>query len=104
MRLSGPIYERCLAWAGHRHAGRDPATGGAAGSVVFPIPPDVMLDPRLLAKPERCFRYSLIGTLASVLGGVLGYVLSACSLDALMPWIERTGKRETFDHISECTR
>jgi membrane protein YqaA with SNARE-associated domain len=99
MRLFGPIYERCLAWAGHRHAERYLAVISTAESVVFPIPPDVMLGPMVLAKPERWFRYALICTLASVFGGVLGYLLGAYALDAVMPWIERTGKRETFDYI-----
>lgn len=99
MRLFGAIYERCLRWAGHPHAERYLAGVSAAESVIFPIPPDVMLAPMTLARPERWFRYALICTLASVLGGVLGYALGAYALEAVMPWIERAGKRETFDQI-----
>ncbi len=99
MRLFGAIYERCLRWAAHPHAERYLAAVSATESVIFPIPPDVMLGPMTLARPERWFRYALICTIASVLGGVLGYALGAYALEAVMPWIERAGKRETFDQI-----
>lgn len=101
MRLFGAIYERCLRWAAHPHAERYLAAVSATESVIFPIPPDVMLGPMTLARPERWFRYALICTAASVLGGVLGYALGAYALEAVMPWIERAGKRETFDRIQE---
>lgn len=101
MRLFGAIYERCLRWAAHPHAERYLAAVSATESVIFPIPPDVMLGPMTLARPERWFRYALICTIASVLGGVLGYALGAYALEAVMPWIERAGKRETFDRIQE---
>jgi membrane protein YqaA with SNARE-associated domain len=99
MRLFAPIYERCLYWAGHRHAERYLAAMSAAESVIFPIPPDVMLAPMTLAQPSRWLRFATICTLASVLGGALGYALGAFALDAVMPWIERAGKRETFEQI-----
>lgn len=101
MRLFGPIYERCLRWAAHPHSERYLAGVSATESVIFPIPPDVMLAPMTLARPERWFRYALICTLASVLGGMLGYALGAYALDAVMPWIERAGKREAFDQIHQ---
>jgi membrane protein YqaA with SNARE-associated domain len=44
-------------------------------SSVFPIPPDVMLMPMAYARPKRAFRYALVATVASVLGGLLGYAI-----------------------------
>jgi len=99
MKLFGPLYDRCLAWAGHRHAPAYMAGLSAAESVIFPIPPDVMLAPMTLAKPASWFRFALLCTVASVLGGLLGYLLGAYALDLVMPLIERAGKRETFDGI-----
>ncbi len=99
MRLFGPLYDRCLVWAGHRHAPVYLATMSAAESVIFPIPPDVMLAPMTLARPQMWFRYALLCTVASVIGGLLGYLLGAYALDWVMPWIERAGKREAFEHI-----
>lgn len=46
-------------------------------SSVFPIPPDVLLIPMVLAARERAWRYALIATLASVAGGWLGYGIGA---------------------------
>jgi membrane protein YqaA with SNARE-associated domain len=101
MQLFGPLYDRCLRWAGHRHAPVYLAGLSAAESVVFPVPPDVMLAPMTLARPSRWFRYALICTLASVLGGLLGYMLGHYALDAVLPWVERAGKLETFHHVQE---
>ena len=51
-----------------------------AESSFFPIPPDVILAPMSLAKPRLAWRYALIATLASVLGGALGYAIGATAL------------------------
>jgi membrane protein YqaA with SNARE-associated domain len=54
-----------------------------AESSVFPIPPDVMLVPMCLAKPKRAFYYAGICTIASVLGGILGYAIGALLYDSV---------------------
>ena len=41
----------------------------------FPIPPDVMLAPMALSQPQKAWRFALVTTVASVIGGVLGYLL-----------------------------
>jgi len=99
MRLFGPIYQRCLVWAGHRHAPLYLAGLSAAESVVFPVPPDVMLAPMSLARPERWWRFGLICTLASVIGGLLGYLLGQFALDWVWPWIERFGQVATYERV-----
>jgi membrane protein YqaA with SNARE-associated domain len=99
MRLFGPLYDRCLRWAGHRHAPRYLAGLSAAESVIFPIPPDVMLAPMTLAQPQRWLRLALICTVASVAGGLLGYLLGHFALEAVLPWIERAGKLEAFHEV-----
>jgi membrane protein YqaA with SNARE-associated domain len=101
MRLFGPLYDRCLRWAGHRHAPGYLAALSAAESVVFPIPPDVMLAPMTLAQPHKWFRFALLCTLASVAGGLLGYLLGHYALEAVLPWIERAGKLDTFHRVQE---
>jgi membrane protein YqaA with SNARE-associated domain len=69
------LYDWVMILAGHRHA--EPALAGVAfvESSVFPIPPDVMLMPMAYAHPSRAFRYALVATIASVLGGLLGYAI-----------------------------
>jgi membrane protein YqaA with SNARE-associated domain len=71
-----------------------------AESSVFPIPPDVMLVPMCLAKPNRAFWYAGLCTVASVLGGLLGYAIGALLYDTLGLFLIRLygygDKLETF--------
>jgi membrane protein YqaA with SNARE-associated domain len=58
-----------------------------AESSFFPVPPDVMLVPMCLAKPERAWYYATICTVTSVLGGVAGYLIGALLYDSLGAWL-----------------
>jgi len=58
-------------------------------SSLFPIPPDVMLVPMCLARREAAWRYALICTVASVLGGLLGYAIGYFLIETLGEWIIR---------------
>lgn len=69
------LYDRVLALAGSRRAPLWLGAVAFAESSFFPIPPDVLLVPMVLARPERAYRLALICTLASVAGGVLGYYI-----------------------------
>ncbi len=104
MKLFGPLYDRVLSWSRHPKAPWYLGGLSFAESSFFPIPPDVMLAPMALARPERWFRLALITTLASVAGGLLGYLIGWAAMDAVLPWIERMGygtkllaAREWFD-------
>lgn len=99
MRIFGPIYDRCLRWAVHHRAPGYLAAMSAAESVIFPVPPDVMLAPMTLAQPQRWVRLALLCTVASVIGGLLGYALGSYALDAVWPWIERMGWDATFFRV-----
>lgn len=69
------LYNWVLRLAGHKHA--EPALFAVsfAESSFFPIPPDVMLMPMVLAQPKRAWRFALVCTLGSVIGGCFGYAL-----------------------------
>ena len=58
-----------------------------AESSFFPIPPDVILVPMSLAQPRRAWTYALICTIASVLGGVLGYAIGSIFYDTAGLWL-----------------
>ena len=58
-----------------------------AESSFFPIPPDIMLVPMVMAKPEKAWHYATICTIASVLGGILGYAIGALLYDTLGAWL-----------------
>ena len=66
------LYEWMLDKAGHPQAAKWLAGISFAESSFFPIPPDVMLAPMCLAKPERSWWYALVCTIASVLGASPG--------------------------------
>lgn len=96
LRLFGPLYDRVLGWSAHRRAPHYLAAMSFAESSFFPIPPDVMLVPMAVARPERTAWLALITTLASVAGAVLGYAIGYFAIEALLPWIEEAGLIEEY--------
>jgi len=81
------FYARVKALAESRHAEVSLAAVAFAESSFFPIPPDVLLAPMALARPHRAWRFALIATAASVLGGMLGYAIGALLYDTLGLWL-----------------
>ena len=58
-----------------------------AESSFFPVPPDIMLIPMGLARPDRVWLYALVTTLTSVAGGLLGYAIGALLYDSVGVWL-----------------
>ncbi len=81
------LYSRLTALAQGPRAEGALAAIAFAESSFFPVPPDVLLAPMALAKPERAWRYALIATVASVLGGMLGYAIGAVLYDTIGQWL-----------------
>ena len=73
--------------AGHRHAVAALALIAFVESSVFPVPPDVLLIPMVLAVRERAFVMALLCTSASVLGGILGYGIGFFLYETVGQWI-----------------
>ncbi len=69
------LYLRVLALAGSRHAGWWLAAIAFAESSFFPIPPDALLVPMAVARPQKALQLAAICTVSSVLGGMLGYLI-----------------------------
>ena len=69
------LYQWTLAKAAHRHAERWLFAISFLESSFFPIPPHPLLGLMCLARPERALRFGFLCTLASVLGGLLGYAI-----------------------------
>nr|WP_207161116.1 YqaA family protein [Halorhodospira halophila] len=90
------MYSWTVRWAGHRRAPW--ALGGlsVAESSVFPIPPDVLLAPMALARPNRAASFALIATVGSVLGGLIGYALGYFALYLVEPWIEAADYEQAY--------
>ena len=70
-----PLYNWMLNLAGGRHAPWALIVVSFAEASCFPIPPDVMLVPMVLKRPENAWRYAAICAAASVIGGALGYYI-----------------------------
>ena len=90
MRLFGPLYERVIEWSRHPHAERYLGGLSFAESSFFPIPVDVMLAPMCIAERQRAWRYALVATVFSVLGGVAGYFIGLGLFEAIRPWLEES--------------
>ncbi len=97
MKLFSPLYLQAMRWARHRRAPWFLGGLSFAESSFFPIPPDVMLAPMALARPERALHYALLTTLTSVAGGVLGYLVGMLFLDLIEPLLHEYGYWEKFE-------
>ena len=85
--MFGPLYAKVLRWSRHRHAARYLAALSFAESSFFPIPPDVMLAPMCLAERAKAWRFALIATVFSVLGGIAGYAIGYGLFELIEPWL-----------------
>tara|TARA_R110002050_G_scaffold164919_3_gene295107 strand:- start:1076 stop:1654 length:579 start_codon:yes stop_codon:yes gene_type:complete len=102
MKLFSAIYEWTLKWAEHKFAPRILALLTFAESVFFPIPPDVLLAPMVLAKPQKAWRLASITTIASIAGGVVGYLLGYLMFEPwIQPLITEFGYQSRFDTAME---
>lgn len=91
MKLFGPLYERTLTWARHRHAPSFLTGLSFAEAVVFPVPPEVMLAPMALSQPKRGFWFATLSLLGSLAGAVVGYALGYFAYELVKPLFEALG-------------
>ena len=69
------IYDKCVSWAGHKYAKPLLAFEAFIESSFFPIPPDVIIVPMVVAKRKEFLRIATIATIFSVLGALFGYII-----------------------------
>jgi membrane protein YqaA with SNARE-associated domain len=99
------LYDWTLRMAAHRHADRTLALVSFAESSFFPIPPDVMVVPMVLARREQAYRIATICTIASVLGGMLGYAIGMFLYESVGQWLIRLyGMNEGIETFRETYR
>jgi len=80
------IYDWTLSLAEKKLAGLWLGLLSFAEASFFPIPPDVLLIPLCLGRLRKAFRFALICSVASVLGGLAGYAMGAFAWEGLSPW------------------
>ena len=96
------IYEWVLRLGEHRHAPTALFGVSFAESSFFPIPPDVMLIPMILAERLKAWRFALICTIGSVLGGLFGYYIGAALYDVVgQPIVAFYGLEHKMDSFFE---
>ena len=81
------LYDWCIGAAGKPYASWLLGAVSFAESSFFPVPPDVMLIPMSLARPDRAYVYATVCTATSVVGGLLGYLIGAFLYDSLGHWV-----------------
>ncbi len=100
MKLFSAMYDWTLKQAEHKFAPRMLALLTFAESVFFPIPPDVLLAPMVLAKPEKAWRLASLTTVSSILGGTVGYILGYLMFEPwIQPLITEFGYQHRFDIV-----
>lgn len=99
MKLFGQIYDKTMAWSKHRFATGWLCFVSFIEAIFFPIPPDVMLIPMSVSKPTNATRYAILTTLASVIGGMIGYTIGYFAFDWVKGVIIDWGMQHAFEQI-----
>ena len=81
------LYEWCVGAAGKPYASWILGGVSFAESSFFPVPPDAMLIPMSLARPDRAYFFAMVCTATSVVGGLLGYFIGAALYDTVGLWL-----------------
>ncbi len=101
MKVFTRFYERALEWSRHRHAPHYLGGLSFIEAIFFPVPPEVMLAPMTLARPQGWFRFATISVIGSMLGGFIGYAIGWFALDLVEPVLLRLGYGPTFVEVKE---
>ena len=105
MKLFKPLYELALKWAAHPKAPWYLAALSFVEAIIFPVMPEVMLAPMVLAKPEKWARYATISLVGSVLGALVGYALGHWAFDFVRPLLADLGWLPRIDeYVAELSK
>ena len=96
------LYDWTISLATTRYAFWALAIVAFVESSVFPIPPDVLMIPMILAQPRRAFEIAALATVCSVLGGLAGYWIGAAAFEQIgRPILESLGKADAMSAFNE---
>ena len=94
------LYQKCLDLAAHKSSNFFLGLVSFIESSFFPIPPDVMIIPMVIAKKKSYLKIFLIASIFSVLGGIFGYILGSIFLDMAMNVIEFYGYENKINTLT----
>ena len=95
------LYQKTLKLAGHKSSKFYLALISFAESSFFPVPPDIMVVPMVIAKKNDYLKIFLIATFSSAVGGLLGYFIGFVFLDLAMNVIEFYGYEEKVINLKD---
>tara|TARA_B100001057_G_scaffold468776_1_gene528321 strand:+ start:850 stop:1449 length:600 start_codon:yes stop_codon:yes gene_type:complete len=95
------LYDSCVKLASHKFSKHLLGFVAFIESFFFPVPPDLMIVPMVVAKKQDYLKIFLIATIGSVLGGLFGYMLGVFFLDASMAIIQFYGYEEKVFEIQD---
>ena len=95
------LYKKCLNLASHKSSKYFLAVVSFVESSFFPIPPDIMIVPMVIAKKNDYLKIFLIATFSSAVGGLLGYFIGFVFLDLAMNVIEFYGYEEKVINLKD---
>jgi len=95
------MYQKSLKFAAHKSSKKILAIISFVESSFFPIPPDVMIVPMVIAKKQDYLKIFFIATLFSTLGGLLGYFIGSSFLDIGMSVVEFYGYEEKVASLKD---
>ena len=93
------LYKKCLNLAAHKSSNLYLGIVSFTESSFFPIPPDVMIIPMVIAKKKEYFKIFLIASIFSVLGGIFGYLLGYLFYDLAIHVIEFYGYENKIENL-----
>lgn len=101
MKIFAALYAKVIDWSKHKHAPYYLFGLSFAEAAFFPVPPDVMLAPMTIAKPQSAWNFAVLTTVASVLGGLLGYLIGLVGFNFAHPYIINWGYEATYLRIEQ---
>ena len=93
------LYKKCLELAAHKSSNFYLGLVSFIESSFFPIPPDAMIIPMVIAKKKEYLKIFLIASIFSVLGGILGYLIGYLFFDLAMYVIEFYGYQNKVENL-----
>ncbi len=97
MKIFGAMYDKTMEWSKHRFATFWLSFVSFIEAIFFPIPPDVMLIPMSMSKPQQAFKLALYTAVASALGGVVGYGIGYYAFDLVQEYIVKWGYQSSWE-------
>jgi len=97
LKIFGPLYERALTWARHRHAPAYLTGLSFVEAIIFPIMPEVMLAPMCVGAPRRAFWFATLSLIGSMAGALVGYALGHYAFEALKPVFAAMGMLNSIE-------